>query len=174
MCRERNVNFQPLQKQKYLRVLDIVRPSFKQTINQQLKANSTVFFCCFFLQINVEKIKDWHFNWQKSFIFNKTMLLLCCFLFLFFISGFFILFFSIQQIKPIIKKARVSRNTRGKKYRIQGWCRVQKKNKKNKLESWIVRINNETAEMISRELIDEINFFARLISIYKLRRRIQN
>lgn len=79
-----------------LKVLDIIRPSFKQTINQQLKANSTVFFFDFFflLQINVEKIKDWHFNWQKSFIFNKTMLLLCCFFTFFFYFWFlyFVLF----------------------------------------------------------------------------------
>lgn len=93
------------------------------------------------------------------------MLLLCCFFyFFFFISGFFILFFSIQQIKPIIKNARVSRNTRLKKIiEFKAGVQQKTKNKKNcfcytKLESWTIRINNEFAEMISRELkyTDEI------------------
>lgn len=66
-------------------------------------------------------------------------------LFFIFISGFFILFFPIQQIKPIIKKARVSRNTRGKNIEFKAG-EVQKKNQNhNKLESWTIRINNEFA-----------------------------
>lgn len=93
------------------------------------------------------------------------MLLLCCFFyFFFFISGFFILFFfnptnkTYNQERKSLAQYKIEKNIE-----FKAGVQQKTKNKKNcfcytKLESWIIRINNEFAEMISRELkyTDEI------------------